>query len=177
MKFPFRSRFAWPIAMLLLGVCLGGFLPHTPLHAVSTDRTETFLIATGILDTDIEAVYLFDCLTGDLAATALGKGIGGFSEIYRYNVLQDLGVDPAKNPHFLMVTGLADIRPGGSRSYGGASVVYVAETTTGKLAAYALPWDRNRYNTHTPVQDTLRPVGIMSFRNIPPAKPAVGRGY
>jgi hypothetical protein len=168
MKYVFSHyRIVLPMVTLVIGLCLGGFLPHTPLHAVATDRTETYIIATGLLDSDVEAVFFLDCLTGDLLCAVLGKSTGGFTSVYRYNVLQDLQVDPSKNPHFLMVTGLADFRSGNNRNYGGATVVYVAETTVGKIAAYAVPWDRARWNAHTASQDVLRPVGIMSFRNVP----------
>ncbi|MGW8258260.1 MAG: hypothetical protein ACWGMZ_12295 [Thermoguttaceae bacterium] len=174
LHFP-RRRFLLPVLCLLLGLCLGGVLPHTPLHAVATDRSESYLIATGLLDSDVEAVFLLDCLTGDLTAAVLGKNTGGFTSLFRYNVLKDLQVDQSKNPHFLMVTGLVDLRGGYRNNYGGASVVYVAETTGGRIAAYAVPWDRARWNSHVPVQDMLRLVGIMPVRNTPsimtPKKP------
>jgi hypothetical protein len=160
-----RYRSFLPLITLLIGICLGGFIPQIPLHAVATDRAETYLVATGLLDTEVEAIYFLDCLTGDLFAAVPGKLTGGFSAFYRYNVLKDLQVDLAKNPHFLMVTGLADFRTGNSRGYGGASVVYVAETTTGKAVAYAIPWDRSRWNSRTPIQDVLHPIGALSFRN------------
>ncbi|MGD0517141.1 MAG: hypothetical protein ABSA26_06355 [Thermoguttaceae bacterium] len=167
-----RYRGFLPLITLLIGIGLGGFLPHMPLHAVATDRAETYLIATGLLDSEVEAVYFLDCLTGDLLAAVPGKVTGGFTGLYRYNVLKDLQVDLAKNPHFLMVTGLADFRTGTSRGYGGASVVYVAETTTGKAVAYAIPWDRSRWNSRTPVQDVLHPVGAINFRNTQTILPA-----
>ncbi len=158
MKYPFPCRRGLlPLFTLLTGICLGAFLPHIPLHAVATDRTDTYIIATGLLDSDVEAVFFLDCLTGDLFAAVPGKATGGFTALYRYNVLKDLQVDPAKNPHFLMVTGLADLRTGSYRAYSGSSVVYVAETTSGKVVAYAVPWDRARWNTRAPIQDVLRP--------------------
>ncbi len=168
----YRYRGFLPLATLLVGIVLGGFLPHIPMHAVATDRGETYIMATGLLDTDVEAVYFLDCLTGDLFAAVPGKTTGGFTGMYRCNVLNDLQVDLAKNPHFLMVTGLADLRSTTARGYGGSSVVYVAETTTGKAVAYAIPWDRARWNIRTPTQDVLRLVGAISFRNIQPVMPA-----
>ena len=63
-----KSR--WPIAVMFgfdpsVGLVLTGFLPDTPLHAVSTDRTDTFAMATGPVDSEVEAVYFLDFLTGD----------------------------------------------------------------------------------------------------------------
>jgi hypothetical protein len=148
--------------------------PHTPIHAVATDRTESFLVATGMVDSDIEALYLLDCLTGDLRAAVMGKGGGAFSAIFTYpgaKLLQDFGLDPSKNPKFLMVTGLVDMRSG-SQSNFGASVVYIVELTTGKIAAYTIPWSRSVWNTRKFVPGVLVPVGMLPFRNPPPQGPA-----
>ncbi len=142
----FRNRFLFPALTLLLGLCLGGIFPHTPIHAVATDRTESFLAATGMVDSDVEAIYLLDCLTGDLRAAVLGKARGGFTAIFVYpgvKLMQDFGLDPSKNPKFLMVTGLADLRSGSQNAFG-AAVVYVVELSSGKIAAYAIPWNRTR---------------------------------
>jgi hypothetical protein len=168
----FRYRFVLPVLTLLAGLCLGGMFSHSPIHAVATDRTDTFLVATGVVDSDgIEAIYLLDCLTGDLRAAVLGKGSGGFTATYAYpgaQLMKDFGIDPSKNPKFLMVTGLADLRTGSQAGFG-SSVVYVVEVTTGKIGAYALPWNRSVYNSRKIVAETLRPVGLLPFRNPPPA--------
>jgi hypothetical protein len=170
----FRSRFLFPAVALLLGLCLGGIFPHTPIHAVATDRTESFLVATGMVEGDVEAIYLLDCLTGDLRAAVLGKARGGFTAVFAYpgvKLMHDFGLDPSKNPKFLMVTGLADLRTGAQTSFG-ASVVYVVELTSGKIGAYAIPWNRTMWNTRTMVGETLIPVGMLPFRAPPPQGPA-----
>ena len=56
---------------------------------------------------ETEAVYFLDFLTGNLSAVVLGRQGNGFTAFYQYNVLNDLGVDPARNPRFMMVTGMA----------------------------------------------------------------------
>jgi hypothetical protein len=169
----FRNRFVFPALMLLVGLCLGGFFPHTPLHAVATDRTESFLVATGMVDADVEAIYLLDCLTGDLRAAVLGKTRGGFTNIYTYpgtQLLKEFGLDPSKNPKFLMVTGIADLRTGAQTSFG-ASVVYVVELTSGKIIAYGMPWNRASYTARMQTNANLVNVGMLPFRNPPPAGP------
>jgi hypothetical protein len=170
----FRNRFVLPALALLLGLCLGGMFPHTPLHAVATDRSESFLVATGMVDESVEAVYLLDCLTGDLRAAVLGKARGDFTATFAYpggQLLQDFGLDPSKNPKFLMVTGLADLRTGQQNTYG-ASVVYVVELSSGRIMAYAIPWNRARWIARAPLGGNLVPVGMLPFRNPPPQGPS-----
>jgi hypothetical protein len=169
-----RNRIVLPGLMLLIGLVLGGMFPHTPLHAVATDRTESFLVASGLVDSDVEAVFLLDCLTGDLRAAVLGKTSGGFTSIYSYpgaQLMRDFGLDPSKNPKFHMVTGLADLRTGSQNVYGSA-VLYVVEVSSGKIAAYAVPWNRARFLTRAPISANLVLVGMLPFRNPPPSGPA-----
>ncbi len=158
------SRFAWLAVGLIVGFVLSGLLPRAPIHAVATDRIDTFAIATGPVDSEFEAVYFLDFLTGDLRATVLGKNAGAFTAFFHYNVLQDLGVDPTKNPRFLMVTGMAALRRGGARLQPSLSVVYVAEVTTGNVAAYAIPWSPTMHTANQPMMQPLVPVAVTRFR-------------
>lgn len=126
---------------LVVGLVVAGFWPQTPLHAVATDRSETFAVATGYCDESVEAIWFLDFLTGDLRAAVVSKQTGTFNAFYVRNISEDLGVDPNKSPHFLMVTGAADLRrSGGSRVSPSRSILYIAEITTGKVAAYSIPW-------------------------------------
>ena len=161
----FRGRYVWPVVTLLIGLVLGGLWPQTPLHTASTDSSETFAIATGSLDGSMEAVYFLDFLTGNLTAAVLARQPGSFGAIYQCNVMNDLGVDPSKNPKFLMVTGIADLSRGTTgQVQPSTSVVYVAEITTGKLAAYGIPWNRTAWTAGRPQMDALRLVGAMPLR-------------
>jgi len=171
------GRFVWPVVFLVVGLVLGNLWPQTPLHTTATDRTDTYAIATGFLDQDVEAVYWLDFLTGDLTAAVLGRRPGTFGAVYRYNVLRDLQVDPTKNPKFLLVTGLADVPRSGGRIQPARSAVYVAEITTGKMAAYLVPWNRSAFNAGQPIAGTLQPMGVIPLRAGPaggtPAAPTL----
>jgi hypothetical protein len=161
------GRSTWLVIGLLLGSLItSGLWPHTPLHAVATDRLDTFAIATGPVDEDVEAVYFLDFLTGDLKALVVSKIGGKFRAFFTYNVLADLGVDLRKNPRFLMVTGLANLRArGGTNVQPSRSIVYVAEVTSGKVAAYAVPWSSSLHaaGQSTPPQSFI-PLDVTRFR-------------
>ena len=141
MSWNFRktSALVWLGLGLLAGLLVAGFWPSVPLHAVATDKIETFSMATGPVESDYEAVYFLDHLTGDLHAYVVGRmGNGGFGVLqhcYR-NVLQDFKTEGDKTPKFLMATGVCDLNRGGR---GGAvmpsrSVLYIADVASGVAA-------------------------------------------
>ena len=98
-----QNRAAWLAAGVLLGLVAAGWLPHSPAHAVATDRLGDFAIATGPLDSDLEAIYFLDCLTGDLRAAVLNPYTWKFYSQFQTNVIEYLGVDASKNPRYLLV--------------------------------------------------------------------------
>jgi hypothetical protein len=127
---------------MVIGLAVGMLWPQTPIHAVATDRVDNCAMATGPLDDDTEALFYLDFLSGELKATALSPIARKFFASFTANVIQDLGVDVSKNPQYLMVTGNSIFRRGGGQVQPGDAVVYVAELTSGKVAAYAVPWSQ-----------------------------------
>lgn len=125
-----------------IGMAIGLFRPQTTIHAVATDRVDNCAMATGPLDDDTEALFYLDFLSGELRATALSPIARKFFASFSANVNNDLGVDIAKHPKYLMVTGNSIFRRGGGQVQPGNSVVYVAELTSGKVAVYAVPWSQ-----------------------------------
>src|SRR5690606_19016806 len=121
---------------LVLGLNASGVWPSVPLHAAATDSQENFAIATGAVDGQVEAIFALDFLTGDLKAAVLQPQTGRFASLFGYNVLQDFGAE-LRNPKFTMVTGLAEF-PRGAQNVQIRSVVYISETTTGRVVCYAI---------------------------------------
>lgn len=139
-----HSRSAWLACGLVVGLLVGGFWPHAPAHAVAGDRHENFAICTGAVEQGLEALFVLDFLTGQISAGVLSPQTGKFTVSYSHNINKDLGVDPTQGPRYLMCTGAAQIQArGAGMQRGTSSVLYVAELTTGRLVAYALPWAGN----------------------------------
>ncbi len=138
----FGSPAVWLAGGVVIGWAIGTLWLQTPIHAVATDRVDNFALATGPLDDDTEALFYLDFLSGELKATALSPIARKFFASFTANVAQDLGVDVSKNPQYMMVTGNSIFRRGGGQVQPGNSVVYVAELTSGKVAAYAVPWSQ-----------------------------------
>ncbi|HEY5315391.1 MAG TPA: hypothetical protein VIK18_22865 [Pirellulales bacterium] len=164
------KRAAWVGAGMVVGLIVGGLLPDSPLHAVATDRSENYAIATGAVEQGIEALYTLDFLTGDLSAFILNPGMRTFGNSYKRNVLEDLKVPQGKSPKFMMVTGAAFLRTGGQIQMSQA-VVYVAEMNSGYLAAYVLP-----YNPAAITRPSMPNAQSLLLLNVIPVRSVAVRG-
>ncbi len=152
-------------AGLLGGLALSGLLPHTPLHAVATDRAENLVIATVPVDEGIEAIFVLDSMTGTLrGAVPSYQAKGAFQSTWERNASADLllyikefnaGLQKAsgrrgaaarpeiqvpQSPKYMMTSGLIDLRQGSARARPGRSMLYVVEATSGVVMAYVVPW-------------------------------------
>lgn len=139
------------LALLLLGVLAGATIvlvwPKSRMEASATDRNENFAICTGALDEEIEGLFFLDFVTGELKCTVLNIQTGKFGGLFSRSVFGDFGIEPGKNPKFLMVTGLAYLRRTGGNIRPSAAVLYVVEATSGRVAAYSVPWAGRNINT------------------------------
>ncbi len=153
-------------AAFVLGLLSAGYWPSVPLHAVATDRSEGFAMATGYCDEQVEAVYFLDFLTGDLSAAVVSKQTGRFNAYYTYNVTGDLGVGPGRTPRYLLTTGTADLRRSGGKAQSlSRALVYVAELNSGKVAAYAIPWSSSAWNAGQTLRGQFTLLDVGRFRN------------
>jgi hypothetical protein len=181
-KFARIHATVWLGLGLLAGLIVAGFWPSVPLHAVATDKVDTFSMATGPVEPDVEAVYFLDHLTGELHAYVLGPMAGGrgFGIVSHY--FRDVSKDfqAGEKSKFLMATGLDDLARAGR---GGAitpsrAVVYVAEVSTGTAIAYYLPYNVNAHRAGIFTQGLLLPVIPSPFpirKPVGDTKPA-GKG-
>jgi hypothetical protein len=159
---------------MLFALVLAGCWPTAPLHAVATDRTDGFAVATGYCDEAVEAVYFLDFATGDLTAAVVSKQTGRFNAYYTHNVLADLHINPGKAPRFLLTTGSADLRrTGGKTTQLSRSLVYVAELQSGNVAAYAIPWSSSAWNAGQTMRGQFTLLDVGRFRGA--GSPAAGK--
>lgn len=143
-------RSAGPVVALVVGLAIGSqwlagsattrhSLP--PVYAVSANSDEGFAVCTAPIDGSTEGFFLLDFQTGDLSGGVLNQSTGTFTGAYRCNVLTDLGFEPgaAKQPRFLLVSGMSNLRRSQAGPLG-QSVLYVTDSSTGRTAAYGIPW-------------------------------------
>ncbi len=155
-----KSHGPWLAIGLSIGIIGGlnvaGIWPQIPIHASATHGQENFAMCTGAIDPEVEAVYLLDFVTGDLKAAVLSINTRMFNTFYTHNVSKDFG--SVKNPKYLMVSGNADMRRQLAVPVG-SGVIYIAEMTSGQLAAYGLPWNPGRGDAGIRGHDDVLAVG------------------
>ena len=149
---------------VVVGLAAGALLPQSPLHAVSNDRGDTFAICTAPADEDIEAIWFLDFLTGDLKAAAISPVTGKFAAFYQLNIMQIMGVEGGKAPRYYMISGVVNIRRGASQTRPSTSVVYVAEASSGRIAAFNLPWARQALNAGQRINAPINLLDVQKFR-------------
>ena len=134
---------------------------ETALHAATAVQNDAYAMATGPIDEDVEGLFVLNVLTGDLQCSVMSIRTGRFAGLFRANVMNDLQLDPAKRPAYLMTTGQINFPRGPGAARPAYCIVYVLDTTSGNFAAYSLPWRRDMANTGRPQTGplTLQDVG------------------
>lgn len=118
-------------------------LEELKLKASAAHGSDTFAMATGPVDNNVDAVFCLDFLTGDLTGYVLHPRTGKFFAAFRGNVLDKLPVEQGKTPKYALALGRFSTISSYTNVKPGLSVVYVADCNTGKVAAYGFPWDNS----------------------------------
>jgi hypothetical protein len=162
-----RTRPACAATGIVLGLIIGlniqGIWPSVPLHASATHGLDKFAIATGLVDAGVEALYFLDYLTGDMRAAVINPKTGQFNSFFTRNIAADFG-GAGRNTGYLMVTGAANMPRGTANFQYAGSIVYVAEASTGAVAAYTIPWNSSMQAGGKTQYGEFQPLDVAQFR-------------
>lgn len=170
-----RKNWITVTAALIAGVAVGWFFNgKQPVFAGgSTDRHEDFIMATGpvnqaltnsnnnqFLNAELDGVWVLDYKSGKLLATTINRQTGKMISFGEVDLVREFEIAPRANVHFMMSTGTV---------VKGQSVLYLVETTTGKMGVYSMLANE----TNTPGSDRIliRRHDMTSLRTsmMPPA--------
>jgi len=155
---PLANRMIWLFAGILLGSSLVWAWPARTAVAFTSDRNDKFAMTTAPTGPASESIFVLDFLTGQLRGFALDRTASQFMWVYSRSIAQDFGVDPNKPARYAMVSGLAQAPGRGVVSFA-PSYIYVAELSSGRVQAYAIPYRTQRGSTPT----QLIPVRTVQF--------------
>ncbi len=149
--------------------------PETLLHATASHSGKSMAMATGYVDEEAEGVYILDYLTGDLQCWVLNPRTFQWGGMFKYNVINDLGVQQGKDPNYVMVTGQIQFRRGAGAQMPAMCAVYVADANTGNFAAYGMLWNRTMAAGGAAATGHAEPVGNGQGKDA--GNPRVGREF
>jgi hypothetical protein len=129
------KRFVWLSAGLVAGVV--GALLYTQSEQrvyAANDRHEDYILCTGPVTMQqqgviVDGVWLLDYRAGKLLGTVIDRYAGKIQNWAEVDLVQEFGVKPQQNVHFLMTTGTVA---------NGQAALYVAETATGRFGVYTM---------------------------------------
>lgn len=158
-------------AMLGLGIAMGGagvcWLTKGPVTHVwaANDRHEDYIMTTGTVLVNrrvpTDGVWMLDYRTGRLLGTVIDQASGTITGWADLDLVQEFGIPPRQNVHFLMTTGMVN---------GYQSALYLAETVSGKFGVYTMGL---RSDGKSGI--AIRRQDLTTFRQQAPAgQPAVG---
>lgn len=122
-------------------------MPPIQLNAATGARTKSMSMATGLIDGNVEGLWILDHVTGNLQCWVLSPRTGLVSGIYRANVSEELGGGKAGESEYMMATGtflfdggkVGNVNPG-------QSICYIADASTGNVVGYGLIYDKQAIN-------------------------------
>jgi hypothetical protein len=130
------GRLFWLIVgMVLGGTVVGAWLSRPQAaRAASGDRFDDYVLCTGGVlggprGPTLEGVWLLDYRAGKLLGTVVDKAQGKIAGWAEVDLVNEFGLPPRANVHFLMTTGKISVSQ---------SALYVAETTSGKFGVYTM---------------------------------------
>src|SRR4051812_14527403 len=115
-------------------------LAELQLKASASHGAETFAVATGHVDDDVEGLFALDFLTGDLQCLVVNPRNGMLGGWFKSNVSAALAPEKGKKPSYLLVTGQINVAGGYGGQRPAASLCYVVDANTGEVAAFTFPW-------------------------------------
>ena len=157
-----RRRRAWGMlaAGVAIGLAVGGALAagvaigrhsdsatvaalgEVRLKAMAAQGNDNFVIATGVIDDEVEGLYTLDSLTGDLQCFVVNPRNGALGGWFKTNVAKDLTTEGSKKPSFLLVTGTIQTQGASGNQRPAGSLCYVVDASTGNAAAYSFLWGK-----------------------------------
>ncbi len=142
-------------------------LPPLQLNAGTASRSKSVSMATGLINGNVEGLFVLDHISGNLQCWLLSPKTGAIGGIYVANAAADLaGGGKAGEADYVMTTGNFFFNGTKSSSeFPGQSVCYVADSNTGNVIGYGLVYNQQGMKRGVPQKGFLKVVCKGSIRS------------
>ena len=136
------------------------------LKAMASHGNDSFAVATGVIDDEVEGLYTLDFLTGDLQCYVVNPRNGALGGWFKTNVSKDMMLEGSKKPNFLLVTGTIQVQGASGNARPAGCLCYVVDGNTGNVAAYSFPWGKSMVAGGVPQSSPMTTVGKWKTRTV-----------
>jgi hypothetical protein len=136
------------------------------LKAMASHGADTFAIATGPVDDEVEGLFTLDFLTGDLQCFVPNPRTGGVGGWFKTNIANDMSIEKGKKPSYLIATGGFNFSMSTGNQRPANSLVYVADANTGEVACYTFPWNKSATSAGVAQATPMQLVGKWKARSV-----------
>ena len=158
---------------MVVGVLLGRHdtaglpgLEELKLKAMASHGSDTFAIATGPVDEEVEGLFTLDFLTGDLQCFVVNARAAAPGGWFKTNIAKDLNIEKGKKPSYLLVTGNVNTRGAAGNARPASSLVYVVDANSGDAACYSFLWSKAFASTGTAQMREMNLVAKWKARSL-----------
>jgi len=134
-------------------------IPPLELNAGTAARSKSMSMATGLVDGNVEGLFLLDHVTGVLQCWVLSPRTGSVGGYYTANAASDLatGANKTGGAEYMMVTGNFFFDGGvAGNNVPGQSVCYVGDASTGNVVGYGLIYNKQGIVRGVPQKGALK---------------------
>lgn len=128
------------------------------LRAATASSGKKLAVATGLIDQDVEGVFVLDIMTGDLICWVVNRFSGGLAGRFKINISGEFGGVLGNASDFILTTGLIRQAGRSTQARAAESIVYVADGNVGKVVGYSLPWNRTSAQASRPQEGPMTKV-------------------
>lgn len=112
------------------------------LKAATGSRTDTLSMATGLIDGNVEGLWILDHKSGNLQCWMMNARTGTVGAIYQSNIINDIG-GKVGQMELMMVTGNFFWDGGNNANLTpGQTICYVGDAKTGNVVGYGMLYNR-----------------------------------
>lgn len=127
------------------------------LNAGTSARAKSMSMATGLIDGNVEGLFLLDHVSGTLQCWVMSPKTGAVGGYYSANPGQDLmATGKTGKPEFMMVTGNFFFAGNSGNAAPGQSICYVGDANTGNVVGYGLIYDKQGIKRGVPQNGPLK---------------------
>lgn len=132
-------------------------IPPIVLNADSAARGKQISLATGVIDDEVEGLFVLDHLSGNLQCWVMNRRSGDIGAVFTGSASAELGGQKGGAADYVMTTGRIEFVKGSGQAKPAGCICYVADGNSGKVVGFGF-----RYNAQLAAKGERQRPGTLT---------------